>query len=68
MDSQNLSLLPQLVTSIESFNDFYFFEPSFLLLTQKKRSKRKGSLAGALGFGGLKVEITRGRQLPATSH
>ena len=39
----------RLLTSIERFKCFCVLKSSFLLLTQKKRSKRKRSLAGALG-------------------
>ncbi len=60
----------RLLTSIERFKCFCVLKSSFLLLTQKKRSKRKGSLAGAVGFHGLNVAHTRaarcaGRRYPA---
>ncbi|MBQ3726555.1 MAG: hypothetical protein IJR52_02415 [Selenomonadaceae bacterium] len=57
-----------LVVLVGLINDFYLLKSSFLLLTQKKRSKRKGSLAGAAVVHSSEVEVTRNRSCPLRRH
>ena len=57
--TQNLSSMLGLVVLIGLKNFFCVLKSSFLLLTQKKRSKRKRSLAGALVVRDSEVEVTR---------